>query len=328
MNAPNKISKRLAMTTAARDSQIISLTSPSGLVVEASCSANRVLDDFYSGYDAAFVLANEKEGYAGFVECLQLNSGAAYAQLKQRYGAFREFVLVAYDAETGARIGGANFIAFPLTYENRTDEVLLSINLNYIFTNPEVRNRGYFTRLVRDLPSLAFQLLMATNPDDVPAIWKNGAAAKLPKTLMFIEQNDPFQMSAEDYRLDTQHSGLDQFDRIVIWTKLGAKIIDFSYVQPPLTSSQQADHSLVFAVLGTESDTLDPCLLHEHLQRFFGISVLKGQEVMQVSSAAEQLTALQSACTQGKTIPLLNAQPLSDAARDLHPASLRDALRN
>lgn len=318
------------MTSATPDAGIIKLATTSGLLIEASTANGRILDDFYKGYDAAFVLPNEKEGYAGFAACLELNSGEAYTRLQQRYGGFREFVLVAYAPDTGAQIGGANFIAYPLKVAKQ-NETVLSINLSYIYIDASVRNRGYFKRLVIDLPGLAFQLLTMTNAGDVPSSWKSAdaqAGRKLPKTLMFIEQNDPFRMSAEDYELDTKYSGLDQLDRIAIWARLGAKIIDFPYVQPPLTSSQQADDALVLAVLGTDSDTLDPCLLHDHLQRFFGISVLKGQDVMQISSAADQLRALQSACDQGKQIPLLAADKLTNATGNLRQASLRDALRN
>ncbi len=317
------------MTTATNDLRIIGLTAPSGLLIEASYTGNRVLDEFYSDYDAAFVLPNEKEGYAGFAECLELNSGDAYAQLQQRYGVFKEFVVVAYDPQTRARVGGANFITFPLRSAGQPEKFVLSINLSYIFINPDARNRGYFTRLVRDMPALAFRLLNMTNPGEVPPDW--GAAdsdAILPQTLMFIEQNDPFRMSTEDYQRDTQYSGLDQFDRINIWTKLGAKIIDFPYVQPPLTSEQEADRNLVFAVLGIDSNALDACLLHDHLLRFFAISVLKGQDVMQIPSAAEQLTGLQNACKRGDTIALLNAKPMMNVAQGSRPASLRDALRN
>jgi len=318
------------MTPATSDSGIIRLATASGLLIEASSAKTRVLDDFYKGYDAAFVLPNEKEGYAGFAECLELNAGEAYTRLSQRYGTFREFVVVARAPETGAQIGGANFIAYPLRAACSEDDAILSINLSYIYIDAEARRRGYFRRLVNELPGLAFQLLTATSAD-VPCGWMTAdaqAGKALPKTLMFIEQNDPFRMSEEAYRLDTQHSGLDQLDRIAIWARLGAKIIDFPYVQPPLTSSQQADHSLVLAVLGADSDTLDACLLHDHLQRFFGISVLKGQDVMQISSAAEQLAALQKACRQRRPIPLLDAHSLAKSAGGVRPASLREALRS
>src|SRR5271165_6314925 len=54
----------------------------SGLVIEASTSAEGgVLREFYSDYDKAFVLENEKEEFDGFAECLALNYGPEYLRL-------------------------------------------------------------------------------------------------------------------------------------------------------------------------------------------------------------------------------------------------------
>lgn len=321
------------MTIVIDENQVIEFTAPSGLLIKASSVCNNVLEDFYRDYDTAFVLANEKEGLEGFRECLQLNTGAAYQKLVQRYGIFRELVLVAYDPGSGTRVGGANFITFPLETGSAVDEPVLSINLNYIFTNPTMRKRGYFSQLVRDIPELAFRLLVTTNRYEVPLSWRSDdfhADARRPQTLMFLEQNDPLRMSAEDYRLDTEFTGLDQLKRIGIWTRLGAKIIDFPYVQPPLTSAQKADPNLVLAVIGTQADTLSPCLLHAHLERFFGISVLKGQDAANNSSATEQLKALRASCAERGALNLfgnLSAIASIDAGGGARPASLRDALR-
>src|SRR5436853_3554834 len=86
----------------------LSLVSASGLAIEATTSAHDgLLEEFYRDYDGAFVLKNEKEGYDGFAECLGLNGGNPYVNLVERYGPFREFVVVVRDPETGARLGGA-----------------------------------------------------------------------------------------------------------------------------------------------------------------------------------------------------------------------------
>jgi len=286
-----------------------------------------VLAEFYQDYDAAFVLANEKESYEGFVECLALNFDGAYTALAARYGAFREFVLVVRDPTTFDRIGGANFIAYPLCLSGNH---VLSLNLNYMFINPSARRRGYFSRMVRDLPDAVLRLLMITNPDDLPTQWQ-AVGGVVPPTFMFIEQNDPYRMSHEDYEQDTKYTGLDQFERIRIWGALGAKIVDFPYVQPPLTSGQEADRNLVFGVLGTPSNSLDACLLREHLKRFFGISVLKGGDLAEEPSAAEQLLSLERMCAAQQPIRLLETGGLGEASSpfqvERRPPSLRDALR-
>ena len=288
------------------------LQSPSGLLIEASTgSADGVLDQFYQDYDAAFVLENEKEGRDGFVECLALND-APYAGLAARFGAFREFVLVARGGAGSPRIGGANFIAFPLPEPGAAGAGLLSVNLNYVFINPPARRSGYLKRLVRDLPEIAHRLFAATNAADLPRQWRVSAGG-LPPTLVFIEQNDPYRMSREEYERDTSYTGLDQIARIGIWSRLGARVVDFPYVQPPLSANQAADHNLLLAVLGAGGSSLSACLLGDHLRRFFGISVLKGADPLRDPVAARQLQALHAACAERRAIPLVPAHRLEQA---------------
>jgi hypothetical protein len=320
-----------------RDGSKMRLMASSGLLVEATTTArDGLLREFYTDYDRAFVLENEKEGYDGFAECLVLNSGNAYARVAKTFGAFREFVLVARDAETKARIGGANFIAFPICEADSSKATVLSINLNYVFINLPYRKRGFFKRLVGDLPDLAVRLFSTTNADDLPQDWLAPAektAVRLSRVLMFIEQNDPYLMSPKDYRLDTEFTGLDQISRIGIWARLGAKIVDFPYVQPPLSRDQGPDPNLVYALLGTHANALDACLLKGHLIRFFGISVLKGSLPQSEPTALRQLVLLEGMCAGKQPVNLLTVQsldraPLPDSReKAAMPPSLRDLLR-
>jgi hypothetical protein len=280
------------------------------LIVASTAAAGPTLDAFYAGYDEAFVLPNEKEEREGFAKCLALNSGADYTRLSTLYGAFREAVLIARDPADGAMVGGANFIAFPL----RAGREVLSINLNYIFIAPAQRRRGHFKRLVA-----------ATG--DIAASFFEPAAAALPR-LVFIEQNDPVQMSRADYERDTRHSGIDQMARIRLWTALGARIVDFPYVQPPLSAGQACDATLIYAVLGAEGPALDACLLHGHLLRFFGISVFKGVDPNMSEVARAQLEELADRCARAETIPLLTAANLPPLMHEPGGAkSLRDIIR-
>jgi len=311
----------------------LKLVSTSGFVIDATTSAEDVLlQEFYSDYDRAFVLENEKEGYDGFVECLRLNDGDQYADLVRRYGPFREFVIVVREAATGARLAGANFIIFPLV-PKKTRDLILSMNLNYVFVNSEFRKRGVFRQLVGDLPNIAYRLFIETNAPDLPEKWRTAATrASMPQVYMFIEQNDPFRMSTDDYERDTQLTGLDQVARIGLWSRLGAKIVDFPYVQPPLSKDQAAEQTLAYGVLGAADAALDACLLRAHFERFFGISVLKGADLSLEPTAAAQLSELSVACTDGRLIPLLDASTsimgstLADHSAN-RPATLREALR-
>src|SRR5690606_27443582 len=139
---------------------------------------------------------------------------------------------------------------------------MYSANRNYIFVPAAQRGRGLFSRLAAAIPS------------QVPALF--GDAAGAAPVLVFIELNDPLRMDAATYERDSTHSGLDQFDRLRIWSGRGARLVDFAYVQPPLSTAQRADDGLAYAVLGAGGATLDACLLARHLRAFFGISVLKG----------------------------------------------------
>jgi hypothetical protein len=302
--------------------------SNSGLVIEATTAADDgLLEEFYRDYDGAFVLENEKEGYDGFAECLGLNAGDQYVSLVARYGPFREFVAVVRDPATGAQLGGANFIIFPVSGATAR-ELVLSINLNYIFVNAQLRRKGIFRQLMGDLPALAFRLFAETNASDLP---KAPRGAGEPQVYVFLEQNDPFRMSREDYDRDTELTGLDQVARIGLWSRLGARIVDFPYVQPPLSKDQDADDTLAYAVLGAPDADLDACLLRSHLERFFGISVLKGADLTAEPTAAAQLSELALRCKHNRRVPLLDGNvPVIESAlakTAKRPATLREALR-
>ena len=302
--------------------------STSGLVIEATTAADDgLLEEFYRDYDGAFVLENEKEGYDGFAECLGLNAGDQYANLVGRYGPFREFVAVVRDPATGVRLGGANFIIFPVSPATAR-ELVLSINLNYVFVNAQLRRKGILRQLMGDLPALAFGLFAQTNAADLPKVPPRGSE---PQVYIFIEQNDPFRMSREDYDRDTELTGLDQVARIGLWSRLGARIVDFPYVQPPLSKDQGADDTLAYAVLGAPNADLDACLLRAHLERFFGISVLKGADLSVEPTAAAQLSELAIRCKDKRRVLLLDGNvpviKLALAKSAKRPATLREALR-
>jgi hypothetical protein len=270
---------------------------------------------FFEHFDRAFILPHEKETLEGFRHCLALNRGPAFERLHERYGPFREAVLIAR-APSGEIAGGANYIAFALS----GTPPLLAINLNYIFVAQAWRRQGYFRQL---LGAVRFDAALLRKSSTMPAA-------------IFIEQNDPLAMTQEDYTADTAYGGLDQFQRIAIWAKLGARIVDFPYIQPALSSAQEPDTRLCYAVIGMPGPDLDACFLREHLLRFFAISVLKGRDPYGDLAARSQLALLGEACAAGRTIPLLDPSRLTVPAMmqiraepsNSKVLSLRDALRN
>jgi hypothetical protein len=69
--------------------------------------------------------------------------------------------------------------------------------------------------------------------------------------------------------------------------------------------------------LGAEEHTLDPCLLLEHLRRFFGISVLKGKDLASDATASSLLGELSASCARGDKIPLLSIQGQPFSSRQI-----------
>lgn len=290
------------------------MTSVTGLHLEITDGGGTaVFARFFAGFDKAFVLPNEKEDIEGFRTCLALNHGGAYRRLSARYGAYREVVLMAHAGDTD--IGGANFIAIPF------DKDTVTANLNYVFVAPEARGRGYLGKICTAVRECVADMFALTSSAQV---------------LIFIEQNDPFRMTAEDYRHDSDFTGLDQFDRLRIWTKLGALAVDFPYQQPPLSVDQDADDTLLYSVLGATGNTLDSCILENHLRSFFGVSVLKGAELTSNAAASELVERLRNPCTEGARISLIDATRLLSriASREQGfnlwpnpPATFREALQ-
>ncbi|NJO32825.1 MAG: hypothetical protein HC869_06470 [Rhodospirillales bacterium] len=289
-------------------STLLRAEAASGLLYCGTTSAaDGVLEQFFAAYDSSFVLENEKESFLGFAQCLALNDEPRYQDLRSEYGPFREFVVVVRES-SGAVVGGLNFIIFSLNDPDHGGPSL-SLNLNYIFVPPSQRRRGVFKAMVADVPSLAVSLFNHTNANDIPEGWT--VPGRSPSMYTFIEQNDPYRMSPEDYALDTHATGLDQLARIALWTRQGARIVDFPYVQPALTADQEADPNLVYAVLGARSSSLHPALLRQHLLVFFGISVLKGRDPQSDVDARRQLGQLAEMSAAGARVELLDATGLA-----------------
>ncbi|WP_187471071.1 GNAT family N-acetyltransferase [Luteimonas viscosa] len=268
------------------------------LRVRASTRGGEVFDRFFAAYDQAFVLPDEKEGREGFLACLALNHGDAQARLLARFGAFREWVLVA--ERDGDVVGGANFICHAVAAHDGAP--LLAMNLNYVFVAPAHRGRGHLRDMVAASRGLARMSFAGADADTLPL-------------RMFIELNDPLLMEADAYVLDSAVAGIDQFDRVAVWARLGARILDFPYRQPPLSGTQAADAGLMLGVVDAPGATLDACVLGAHLERFFAISVLKDGDPHAQPAARAQLDLCAGRCAQGGGFALLDPLPHLPALR-------------
>lgn len=187
-----------------------------GLRVRATQRADSpLLGRFMTGYDRAFVLPDEREEIAGFRACLAMNEQAA-ARFGRRHG---ELVLVLEDSASGALLGGANFLATGMA-QSPPGHPDVAVALNYLFVDTAQRGRGLARVLKRAVETLAPQVAGGADTALLPAL--------------FIEQNDPFRLTDAEYAADNAHSGIDQIDRLAVWARLGAQLVDFAYVQPAL----------------------------------------------------------------------------------------------
>ena len=267
------------------------LALPGGVRVTASGDpSSPVLTRFFEGYDRAFILPDEREELPGFEKCLALNRTH-----RNTLGRTHCELVAVLEDEAGTLLGGANFLATSMT---RPGVPPATVALNYVYVEEAARGRGLLRQTLA-----AVRALTTTGLDLDP----DGTAPAL-----FIEQNDPLRLTAEDYAADTRHSGLDQIDRLAIWARVGTRIVDFDYIQPALSTDQQPDDGLVYAAIDYPGEGVDAGLLHDHLESFFAISVRKGQADRPGGVASRQLASLAARTTQ---VPLLAMEPALDWLR-------------
>lgn len=280
------------------------LSLPGGVRVTASSDPDApLLRRFFEGYDRAFVLPDEREEMEGFQKCLALNSSHRNA-----FGRVHSELVAVLEDEAGTLLGGANFLATSIT---RPGTPPAAVALNYVYVEEAARGRGLLRQALAAVRMLAVAALEIDPREGDP--------------VLFIEQNDPLRMTAEAYAADTRHSGLDQIDRLAIWARVGARVVDFPYVQPALSADQRDDDTLIYAAIDYPGDAVDAGLLHDHLQSFFAISVLKGESERSGGSAASQIDALAGRVTP---LPLLDMTPALDRLRSGRSASEFERFRD
>ncbi len=273
-----------------------------GMTVSATDSPDSpLLGLFFTGYDRAFILPDEREEMAGFKACLALNTSHRHA-----FGRTHSELVCVFRNGDGVLLGGANFLATAIDRER----ALASIALNYVYVEQAARGKGLLRRILATICKLALTALELGQDAPGPAI--------------FIEQNDPLRLSEEDYRNDTAHSGTDQVDRLTIWSRLGTRVVDFGYIQPALSAEQEPDDGLILGAVGFAGEAIDPALLHDHLESFFGISVLKGKPSLDEGVCGEQLRAL---AAMDRPVPLLPMEAALALLRDEPTAHGHDSFR-
>ncbi len=226
-------------------------------------------DCFFRGYSTIFIPPNERESLDGFRTCLSYNDTIKYKHEHSAFGPFREFVLILREGKSELPAAGANFVCYPMISDG-----ILSIHSNYAYVLPAFRRRGYLRSMYMQMARIALSYASEFN-----------YRGTKPRVVIFGEQTDPFRMTLKQFNFDAAIANIDSFSRFLVWSRLGARILDFPYIQPPLSYELSSDHTLFLRVIfiddGLAPNTsgrrrqLSPQLVKEHLRRFFAVSVLK-----------------------------------------------------
>lgn len=222
-----------------------------------------LLDRFYIKYDKIFTIEDEKETMAGFSTLLELQHDKR-AMALSKYGAYEEWFVVFQ--HQGVDIGGMNFSIIQVRGDMGTGPAV-GIHSSYAFLDPSHRGKGYskvMFRVVREI-----------------------AARYQGRQFVLFEMNDALRMPGPQLKRDMNSSGLHPVDRWAVSASWGAKVLCFPYIQPALSGTGKPEDGLVLFCM--EGEPLSAIHLHQHLETFFNLSVLKGADCRLIPEAEEQL---------------------------------------
>lgn len=256
----------------------------SSLHVDVSFKPDDILNEFMEGYHQAFILPEEKEEFNDFKTLLNQNHAPLYSELSRKFGPFASCVFVIKDHHKV--IAGASLDMFGSSK---------SMHLNYCFVDEHHRQKGLLKNILEASHQICHNLSGSSHP-----------------FLLFLEINNPQKMPINKQRLDEQHSGLNQDTRLLVWERVGASLIDAPYIQPSLSKDKEPCRDLLLACIAPQVDCLPSQKVYDHLWRFFGLSVLKGQ------GSPKDMVFLENLLSQ-KTIPLV--KPSSIMTKNLQEKS-------
>jgi len=213
----------------------------------------RELKKFYSAYKKVFTLREEQESYSGFKRVMGFNKRK---DLKEKYGFFEE-VIINYLLK-GEVIAAVNFSVYSMpSFIKKRYGIDATSHIIYIFVDKKYREHGLGSRLLLDAEKTARKIMKG-------------------KTMFFIDENNPRKMSIKE-RKESYRCGTSEKKRILWWENHGFKELDFNYIQLPLGLKEKACKYLMLAVR-TRKNNIPSEIVKEHLERYFSLSVLKGQE--------------------------------------------------
>src|SRR3989338_1828245 len=231
--------------------------------------------EFYNLYKTVFTLPSERETPRGFNEVLAINNNTELAALVG--GKYREATILMRDPTTNEVIGAINFTAYPMNDDvARETGIDATSHVIYLFTHQDYRKAGVAKRLKDLTKKYVKAFTLGENPKS--AILDNKQLSRDINLLSMCEQNAPELMTAREYLDDNVNAGIDQVDRLRHWVRAGYNRMNMEYVQPPLEEGGDPCEYLTLNAEAPVNTRIPGSVIAAHLDRFFGISVLKGKK--------------------------------------------------
>lgn len=247
-----------------------------------------LLARFYSIYDTVLMSEEKKETLNGFHTLLELQHDKS-AMALSKYGPYEEWFVV-FDLD-GLDVGGVNFSIIQVRGDMRSGPAT-GIHSSYAFLAPHVRRRGYSKKM--------FKVVR-----DISARYQG-------RQFVLFEANDALRMPVSRLEKDMTSSGFHPVDRLAVNASWGAKVLCFPYIQPDMSGHARNDDGLVLFCM--ESQPLEAIHLHQHLETFFNLAVLKGADCRLIPAAEQQLAYCRSL---NGHVPTASLDPHLDELRNL-----------
>ena len=233
--------------------------------------------DVYTLYGKIFTLAAERESEEGFKTVLGMNNDPKFTK---KYGPVQENWFFLQHPRTGKIVAASNFDTY--AFPNKDAKTQGTLHGVYALADPAYRNLGLGSTL------------LGMNREYTKRFLERHSGNQNSQFKIFNEQNNPLEMTVQQYVQDTEKAGVDQADRLMFWQKRGYKPLNFGYVQPPLEEGGDPATYLTLNVVSPDGKPVPSSLVLEHLLRFAHFTVLKGKNPLEDLSFKEMKKELES----------------------------------
>lgn len=225
-----------------------------------------LLRNFYRLYESIFLLHEEREPIEGFSSVLRFNSSTA---IQRDFGPLYEPIVALRDPTTNSMVAAASFTLYAYPHLRAEYGFDASCQLHFICVSEELRGLGLAGHLLATIEAM-MEVYAERYSDTKPV-----------RTFMTCEQNNPEKMTPEQIEEDARAALIDPLVRMSWWRRRSFQKLDFTYMQPPLSSSHAPCMYLDYYAKPCNGARGLHCLpapvLLQHIRRFFFVSVGKLQ---------------------------------------------------